>query len=235
VKRVAVVAAAIGLAHAVPAVTVLRPTLFPGLAGRGDSGRVALTFDDGPDPSSTPQFLATLDRLDVRATFFVLGTMLARAPELGRELVAAGHEMAVHGWSHDNLLVRAPTSTVADLTRTAHLVSEVTGQWPRYFRPPYGVLTTSAIVAARRLDLRPVLWTCWGKDWRRVSTPDSVVRCVRSDLGPGGTILLHDSDCTSAPGSWRSTLAALPQLVEDCQRRGLRVGRLAEHFPRTGP
>jgi peptidoglycan/xylan/chitin deacetylase (PgdA/CDA1 family) len=192
-------------------------------------------LDDGPATATTPPVQAARGPLGVRATFFVLGTMLARAPELGRELVAAGHEMAVHGWSHDNLLVRSPASTMADLARTAELVAEVAGQRPRYFRPPYGVLTTPAVLAARRLGLRPVLWTCWGKDWRRVSTPDSVVQCVRSDLGPGGTILLHDSDCTSAPGSWRATLAALPQLVEDCHHRGLRPGRLAEHFVRAGP
>ena len=177
--------------------------------------------------------MAALDQRGVRATFFVLGAMLERAPGLGRDLVAAGHEIAVHGWTHGSLLVRSPAATLADLARTRDLIERLTGCRPRYFRPPFGVLTTTALVAARRLDLAPVLWTCWGKDWLRQSTPDSVFSTVRAGLSPGGTILLHDSDCTSAPGAWRSALGAMPRLLEHCARRGLRVGPLAEHYRPT--
>ena len=90
----AVAAGGLAVAHSLPALTSLgplRPYLAPGLNGWGDPGHVALTFDDGPDPRSTPLFLKELDRAGVRATFFLLGRMLVRAPWLGRELVEAGH------------------------------------------------------------------------------------------------------------------------------------------------
>lgn len=93
-------------------------------------------------------------------------------------------------------------------------------------------MTTSAHLAARRLELTPTLWTCWGEDWRARATPQSVHRTVTADLHGGGTILLHDSDCTSAPGAWRSALGAVPLILETCRRRGLHVGPLAEHGTR---
>jgi peptidoglycan/xylan/chitin deacetylase (PgdA/CDA1 family) len=111
------VRAALGLtgvalaAHAAPALTSIGPLrrrLLPRLAGVGVPGHVALTFDDGPDPASTPAFLQVLDEHQVKATFFLLGQMLWAAPALGRDLVQAGHEIAVHGWAHRPMLLRCP-------------------------------------------------------------------------------------------------------------------------------
>jgi peptidoglycan/xylan/chitin deacetylase (PgdA/CDA1 family) len=227
-------ATAAGVLHAAPALSALAPVrrhLLPGLTGLGDPGHVALTFDDGPDPRSTPAFLAALDSHRVTATFFLLGRMLARAPELGRELVAAGHEIALHGWGHRCLLARGPRGTRDDLTRGYDLIADVTGAPPRWYRPPYGVLTTGALTAAGRLGLTPVLWSAWGLDWTSRATPASVLATVRRDLAGGGTVLLHDSDCTSAPGSWRATLGALPALLDGIRAGGLAVGPLGAHGP----
>nr|WP_205861691.1 polysaccharide deacetylase family protein [Planosporangium flavigriseum] len=207
----------------------LRRRLLPGLSGTGLRNHVALTFDDGPDPRSTPAFLDLLRAQHVRATFFLLGNMLIRAPQLGAELVAAGHEVAIHGWEHRCLIARGPRATYDDIARARDLVAAVTGRQPQWYRPPYGVLTTAALNAARRLDLAPVLWTAWGRDWEARATPESVLATVAGRLRGGGTVLLHDSDCTSAPGSWRRTLAALPELIDDVRGRGLRIGPLAEH------
>ncbi|MEV4757872.1 polysaccharide deacetylase family protein [Micromonospora sp. NPDC049559] len=228
-------ATAAGMLHAAPAVSTLarvRRRFLPGLTGLGAPEHVALTFDDGPDPRSTPAFLAALAAHRVTATFFLLGRMLARAPELGRELVAAGHEIALHGWGHRCLLARGPRATHDDLVRGYELVTEVTGVPPRWYRPPYGVLTTPAIRTARQLGLAPVLWSAWGLDWTARATPGSVLAAVRRDLAGGGTVLLHDSDCTSAPGSWRATLGALPELIEGIRAAGLTVGPLREHAVR---
>jgi peptidoglycan/xylan/chitin deacetylase (PgdA/CDA1 family) len=227
----ALVAAAAG--YTGPALTswpLLRARLLPRLAGIGQPDHVALTFDDGPDPASTPAFLAELAASGTRATFFLLGSMLMSAPGLGRELVAAGHEVAVHGWEHRYTTFRAPGALYDDVARTRDLIADVTGREPVFFRPPYGVLSTGAVAAARRTGLRPVLWTAWGRDWEECATPDSVLATVGKDLTGGGTVLLHDSDCTSAPLSWRSALGALPRLLEQCAERDLRVGPLAEHF-----
>ncbi|MDH6113957.1 peptidoglycan/xylan/chitin deacetylase (PgdA/CDA1 family) [Kitasatospora sp. MAP12-15] len=228
----AAIAGGLAVAHSLPALTslgALRPLLAPRLSGPGDPGHVALTFDDGPDPASTPLFLKELEKADVRATFFVLGRMLVRAPDLGRELVAAGHEVAVHGWAHRPLLLRSPRSTRDDVARARDLVADVTGQPPRYYRPPYGVLSASALYAARECGLTPVLWTHWGQDWTARATPDSVLRTLTRAPLAGGTVLLHDSDVTSAPGAWRSALGALPRLLDLCTEQGLKVGPLGEH------
>lgn len=225
-----VVAAA--LAHVGPAATWLpglRRRRFPGLAGQGSPSHVALTFDDGPDPGSTPLFLDALDVLGVRATFFVLGENVVRHPEVARELVRRGHELAVHGWTHDRPWWPSPARDARELLRTARVVGEVAGRAPHWYRPPYGILTSGRWAAARRAGLRPVLWTAWGKDWRHDATPASVRATVAADLRGGGTILLHDTDHASVPGSWRATLGALPDLVRDCREAGLTVGPLGEH------
>ncbi|WP_207919581.1 polysaccharide deacetylase family protein [Micromonospora sp. KC207] len=225
----AAVALAAQLGPTATAVAPLRRRLFPRLAGAGRPGRIALTFDDGPDPESTPRFLDVLAEHRVRATFFVLGTMLVRSPWLAADLVAAGHEVAVHGWEHRNLLARGPLATYRDLARTRALVEATTGLAPRFFRPPYGVLTGPALLASARLGLAPVLWTRWGRDWRATATPDSVFGTVTAGLDGGDTVLLHDADCAAAPGAWRATLAALPRLLAECRRRGWVVGPLGAH------
>jgi peptidoglycan/xylan/chitin deacetylase (PgdA/CDA1 family) len=228
---------AAGLAyHAGPALASIGPLrnrLTPTLAGVGDPGHVALTFDDGPHPGSTPRFLAELDRLGVRATFFLTGRWAARVRSLAAEIVAAGHEVAVHGYGHQCLLLRGPTGTYDDLARGLDAVASATGTEPRWFRPPYGVLTGPALRAAKRLGLTTVLWTAWGEDWAPGMTPESVHRTVLADLSGGGTVLLHDSDVTATPGSWRATLGAVPLVVASAFERGYKVGPLAEHGVRS--
>jgi peptidoglycan/xylan/chitin deacetylase (PgdA/CDA1 family) len=230
--------AGLAVAHAGPTLTGwdrLRTVLWPRLAGVGRLDGVSVTFDDGPDPDGTPAVLEQLDALGWVATFFLLGSQVRRFPEQARALVAAGHEVAVHGDTHDSHLFRTPGDVAADLHRAVATISEVTGARPRFFRPPYGVVTTGTLRAARRTGVQPVLWTSWGKDWQRASTPDRVVRTLARTLGPGATLLLHDSDCTSTPGSWRSTAGSLPLLAEELDRRGLAVRPLRNHLGATPP
>ncbi|MFK0109111.1 polysaccharide deacetylase family protein [Streptomyces sp. NPDC091217] len=223
-------------AHAAPVISTLGPLrnrTMPRLAGRGRPDHIALTFDDGPDPLSTPFFLRLLAERRVHATFFLLGREARRSPGLVREIAAAGHEIAIHGWLHRPLLLRGPRATYDDLARARDTVAGIAGRRPTLFRPPYGVMSTAAHLTARRLALTPVLWTSWGEDWTARATPESVHRTVTSDLDGGGTILLHDSDCTSAPAAWRSALGALPRILDTCEQRGYEVGPLRDHdWPR---
>jgi peptidoglycan/xylan/chitin deacetylase (PgdA/CDA1 family) len=225
--------AAVGaLAQAAPAVTSLGPVraaLWPGLTGLGAPGHVALTFDDGPDPASTPLFLDALEQAGVHATFFLLGGMVRRAPWLARRIAEAGHEVALHGWAHRAHLAVSPAQTFRDLRQGRDEIAEATGRTPGRYRPPYGIATAATFAACRSLDLRPVLWSAWGRDWTARATAESVFHTVGRDLRGGGTVLLHDSDCTSKPESWRATLGALPLLLAHCAEQGWRVGPLAEH------
>ncbi len=232
-------AAALAVAgwHIGPAATwipVVRRVLDPALDGRGDPGHVALTFDDGPDPDSTPRFLRELERLAARATFFVLGSRLELYPDLGRLIVAEGHELAVHGWQHERFWYPRPRSDVRDLARAVTAVGSTAGERPRWYRPPYGVLTATRWAAARQLGLQPVLWTAWGRDWTSAADEESVLSELAKRLEGGATVLLHDSDHAAAPGAWHSALDALPHLVGRCRAEGLRVGPLADHGLRLG-
>ena len=211
------------------AIAPFRRRLFPRLSGYGDDKHVALTFDDGPDPVNTPAVLAVLAEWQVRATFFMLGSMAAGAPGLAREVAAAGHEIAVHGWVHRVMTADGPRTVDADLARARDVVAGITGQVPAWFRPPYGILTRGALAAAHRLELRPLLWTSCGGEWKRNATAASVVAALLGSLDGGSTVLLHDSDQQAPPGSSRTARAALPALLAECRRRGLTVGPAAEH------
>ncbi len=223
--------AALAVAQGAPGLTALAPVRrrFPGLSGAGAADHVALTFDDGPDPAFTPRFLAVLAARRVHATFFLLGPMVQAAPQLAADIAAAGHEIGVHGWEHRYATVRGPGALHDDLARACDTIATATGIVPRLYRPPYGVLSAGALIAARRLGLRPILWSSWGREWAPGATPESVQATLASTLGGGGTVLLHDSEATAPPGTARAALGALPWLLDECTRRGLRVGPLADH------
>jgi peptidoglycan-N-acetylglucosamine deacetylase len=226
-----VCAAGLAIVQAGPGLTgfgPVRAAAFPRLAGRGDPGHVALSFDDGPDPAATPGFLDLLAARGIRATFFMLGSMMLRAPGLAAEVAAAGHEVGVHGFVHRYLPLRGPAATRSDLTRATELVADVTGSWPRFFRPPYGVLSGPALLAVHDLGLTPVLWGAWGREWDAGATGDSVLQNLLRGLDGGVTVLLHDSDGVSKSLA-APALAALPSLLDECAARGLRVGPVSDH------
>lgn len=218
--------------HAAPAAArsrAVRLGLAPGLAGRSTNAHVALTFDDGPDPVGTPVIAAALATLGWRATFFCLGSQAQRHPRVVAALARAGHEIAVHGYTHRSHLLRSPSDVHADLRRARDVLGDITGVAPEWFRPPYGVLTGGSVWAARTLGLRPVLWTAWGRDWL-ARTPRQVADTVLTNLRAGGTVLLHDSGAaTDAWRPWRSTASALPMLAAVAGAHEWTVGPLGEH------
>jgi len=146
-----VVGAGVGIAGATALAVHSAPSLValswlgrhvsPGLAGVGVPGHVALTFDDGPDPASTPKFLDALDDLGWHATFFMLGDMARRSPGLAADVAAAGHEVAVHGDTHRSQLRLTPGVVADDIARARDAVAAATGVAPLWFRRPYGTLS----------------------------------------------------------------------------------------------
>jgi peptidoglycan/xylan/chitin deacetylase (PgdA/CDA1 family) len=192
----------------------------PALAGaydidrRFDSPQVALTFDDGPHPQGTPAVLEVLAAHGATATFFLVGEQVRARPALAREIVDAGHEVALHGDRHTLLLRRRVASLEDDLRRAAEEIEDATGRRPVLYRPPYGVFSSGALRLVRRLGYRPLLWSTWGRDWERRATASSIARRATRRLGRGDVVLLHDSDAYSSVGSWTRTAAALPSVIE---------------------
>lgn len=219
----------LALGYLLPSVTAGVPALRPLFRVRDSSGgaRVALTFDDGPHPHGTPAVLDALAAARVPATFFLAGEQVERRPALAREIVAAGHEVALHCHRHRTLLRLAPWQVRSDLLRAAAAIAEATGREPRLYRPPYGVLNAAALALARRHGWEIVLWTHEGHDWQRRTTPSAIAARVTRRIGPGDVLLLHDADHYSAPGSWRRTAAALPLVLGELDRRGLEPGPIA--------
>jgi peptidoglycan/xylan/chitin deacetylase (PgdA/CDA1 family) len=192
----------------------------------GAVDRVALTFDDGPSPRSTPAILDRLDELGVRATFFCLGRSVVQAPELIDEIAHRGHEIGVHGYEHQSHLRHGPSWVWADL-RAAVAAVEAHGLKPRWFRPPYGHTTTATMAAAQSQGLEIVLWSAWGREWA-ATDPAKVAARVTRHLRPGGIVLLHDGDEFNPPGTDRRVARALGPIVEHIVERGLTAGPLNE-------
>jgi len=182
------------------------------------SGGVALTFDDGPHPEGTPAVLDLLERTGARATFFLVGEQVQRRPGLAARIAAAGHVVALHGHRH-RLQLRLSTPAVQeDLARGAAAIEDATGIAPAWHRPPYGVYSGAGLSAARAAGLRPLLWSQWGKDWRRFTTPDRIAARATRGICAGDVILLHDADFYSSRDSHRRTVAALSLIVSSLER-----------------
>lgn len=184
-------------------------------------GGVALTFDDGPHPEGTPSVLELLSRASARATFFLIGEQVERRPALAAEIAAGGHVVALHGYRH-RLQTRMSAAAVReDLARGAAAIQDAIGAAPAWHRPPYGVYSPAGLRAARAAGMRPLLWSRWGKDWRRFTTPGRIVARATHRVSKGDIILLHDADFYSSRGSHRKTVQALPLVIAELRRREL--------------
>src|SRR5436305_1894448 len=224
--RLGVFAAGIAVGYLAPGLAAALPPLRRplGVSDRiGDAGAVGLTFDDGPHPQGTPAVLEILREHGAGATFFLAGEQVEARPALVGEIVAAGHDVAVHCRRHRNLLRLAPWQVADDLRRAEAVIADAAQREPRFYRPPYGVFNAAALRHARARGWTPMLWTRWGRDWERRATPASIAERVTNSIRGGDVLLLHDADYYSAIGSWQKTAAALPRVLDACGEAGLRV------------
>jgi peptidoglycan-N-acetylglucosamine deacetylase len=218
----AATAACCGAAWSAPAPAPVAPAVARafGIRLRLDTPGVALTFDDGPHPQGTPAVLELLAREGAVATFFLVGEQTLRFPSLAAEIVAAGHEIGLHGHAHTLLLRRSPAALAGDLDRAVAAIVDTTGVVPALYRPPYGVFSSGGLRLCRRRGWEPVLWSRWGRDWGRRETPEAIARRAAEGVVSGDIVLLHDADHYSAPGSWRRTVAALPRVLDHVAASG---------------
>jgi peptidoglycan/xylan/chitin deacetylase (PgdA/CDA1 family) len=183
------------------------------------SDGVALTFDDGPHPEGTPAVLDVLEEAGIKATFFLVGVQVERRPALAAEIVRRGHSVALHGYRHRPQPALSSRAVREDMARGAAVISEASGVELRWHRPPYGLYSPAGLDAARQRGLKPILWSRWGKDWRRLTTPERIATRATRDLHPGDVILLHDADFYSSTGSHERTVEALKLIVRELKRQ----------------
>jgi peptidoglycan/xylan/chitin deacetylase (PgdA/CDA1 family) len=190
-------------------------------------GGIALTFDDGPDPDSTPAVLDALDAAGVHATFFLLGEQLMRHHAIAREAAARGHELALHGYEHVEHDTLRPQAARDDLARALGAFEAATGRRPRFFRPPYGRFSEASYDACRHLGLEPVYWSSWGMDWEALA-PDRIADLVLRDLGDGSIVLLHDSPRYGHRPDATATAGAIAAIAARAAELGVRLAPLGE-------
>jgi peptidoglycan/xylan/chitin deacetylase (PgdA/CDA1 family) len=197
----------------VPVTTRPRPTI-PHYSA--DAAPVALTFDDGPNESFTPQVLDILARYGVRATFFVVGAEVDRLPDLTRRLVNDGHVLGNHTWDHADLTTLDEDGFRAQIDRTEDLLATFTGHRSSCARPPYGRINQYARDQLNARGMRATRWSTDTGDWKRPGA-DEIVRRAVDGARPGAVILLHDGGPDMS-----QTVAALPRIIEGMRSRGLR-------------
>jgi peptidoglycan-N-acetylglucosamine deacetylase len=176
---------------------------------------VALTFDDGPDPSQTPQALALLRRHRVKATFCLVGVNVRAFPGLVRQIAGDGHTLCNHSWGHDvGLGLRSRAGIRDDLARTNEAIRKAApGARVSYYRQPGGAWTAPIVAVSRELGMTPLHWTVDPQDWRKPGA-GSIASTVNSGTTRGAIVLLHD-----AGGDRRGTISALRSILPNLSRR----------------
>ncbi|MEW6227758.1 MAG: polysaccharide deacetylase family protein, partial [Bacillota bacterium] len=209
-----------------PGSTILPGGAPPGTAPRAPGervvrGRIALTFDDGPDSEYTPKILETLAAYRVKATFFFIGWRVQKYPDIARQVASAGHEIGNHGFSHSRLTTLSLDEARREISRTQDAIKAAINAAPRWFRPPYGSYNEDVRRLAKEEGAAMVLWTLSPEDWR---TPGeaSIVKRVTSAAKDGAIVLLHVRDQTSR---------ALPALIEELTTLGYDLVGLSDVLP----
>ncbi len=186
---------------------------------------LALTFDDGPSPS-TPRVLEVLARYGVRATFFQCGLHVEQRPGVAREVAAAGHEIGNHGYSHAGFWLRSPQFIHQELERAQQAIAQATGGAPRLFRAPYGVRWFGLRAAQRRFGLLGVMWTVSARDWKLPA--DRIAPRLLRGACNGAIFCLHDGRVLAPDPDIRPTLEALERVIPALLDRGYRLVTVSE-------
>lgn len=212
------------LAWSVPTWQLFGPAV---IRGPEAGGRIALTFDDGPAAPFTEQILDILRERKVPATFFVCGKNVERYPEILRRILAEGHTIGNHTFSHPSPYFHRRGFFAMQIDCTQDAIEKVTGKRPAIFRPPYGARWIGLYPVLRERNMRLVNWSDTGFDW--LESSDIAGRTLKN-LGPGSIILLHDGRNVDPPTTIdRSrTVSALPAIIDGARQAGLSIVPLTE-------
>lgn len=204
----------------------------------GAIDRYAITFDDGPDPETTPRLLELLDLLGVRSTFFLLVDQCDAYPKLARAIAEHGHEIALHGRDHRRITSFPTRAAAADYLKAARDdLASATNRSIRHYRPPYGAQSVRSFLAAGDAGLEVTVWNSDAEDWVD-RTVNEVAALARSGIRPGGVLLFHERlepDLPrAAPTTTFDRCAVVEQIITECRSRGLEPSTLAEMVDNCG-
>jgi peptidoglycan-N-acetylglucosamine deacetylase len=190
---------------------------WPGLvqAQSTEDKNVYLTFDDGPIPDSTPQILAALAEFEATATFFLVGRSIEKHPEIVSEIIAKGHAIANHTYSHQRLCEISHTQAMKEVARNQKLIESFGGM--KVFRPPCGLMGIRLFLTLSRQSYRFAYWTLDSRD-SFADTTLEISKHLQQNLRPGSIVLFHDDRPTG--------LAALRPFLAEVKERGLKFAAL---------
>ncbi|MGI6621477.1 MAG: polysaccharide deacetylase family protein [Bacillota bacterium] len=174
--------------------------------------RICLTFNDGPDPATTPAILDVLDEYGIKATFFVIGKKAREYPELVKQMADRGHVIGVHGYEHKALAGLTPREVRNDLQMAQTCITHISGQKPYLYRPPHGMLDETQIREAQKLGMRVLMWTNVGGADIGASSSREVTERVLAWARDGAIILLHET--------FPHTVEALSEIIPSLARMG---------------
>ncbi len=206
--------------------TLLAPSIHRGPRNRKS---IALTFDDGPSPS-TGELLDYLESEKVHATFFQIGRNVERLPEIARRVAAGGHEIGNHTYSHSPLYFRHPRFIHDEVDLTQQAIGEATGIQPTLFRAPYGARWFGLRQAQQHFGLMGVMWTVNARDWK-LEAP-AIARRIGRGAANGAILCLHDGRALASKPDIRPTMEAVRRIVPELRQRGFEfdtVSRLVCH------
>ena len=167
---------------------------------------IAITFDDGPSRAITPKILELLEKYDARATFCVVGYVLEKHTDIGKQIFESGSELIGHSWNHKDLTKLTNEAIKEQLLSTNALIEEITGAAPAFYRPPYGAVNTRLREVSQELELSLLMWSIDPKDWK-TKNAKLIYEHIVDNVKEGSVILCHDL--------YESTLEMLePLLVE---------------------
>jgi peptidoglycan/xylan/chitin deacetylase (PgdA/CDA1 family) len=179
-----------------------------------DSMRIALTFDDGPHPTLTPKILAILEKYNIQATFFMVGRNVIDYSDTARAVLAAGHEVGNHTFSHRHIKQMDEESLNDELGLCEDALEELCEYRPHLFRPPEGAVTQYVEHCTELGDYSLILWSLDTRDWE-IKKKTDIVKTVLDNVRPGDIILMHDFI-----GRKSATPEALEAMLPELIRRG---------------
>lgn len=200
----------------------------------GDTKYVALTFDDGPSATNTPQYLDILDRYGVKATFYNLGDNVLENPDLAREVVERGHQLCNHTMAHNQLTAVDAATIYSEITRSAGVIEQTTGVATTHLRPPYGDFTERSWLGSGGSITAAIRWTGDSEDWRYTDLTDAetiqtIVNNTLLNIHSGSILLMHDGG-----GGGAQDVAALPRIIERLQSDGYQFVTISDLLRAAG-
>ena len=188
------------------------------LRGPTDQKRIALTFDDGPDPRFTEDVLNVLNQYNVSGTFFLMGSRAIAYPEIVERINNEGHVIGNHTYFHPNLVKEADIPTLErEVTRTENTLNDIIDYRTSLFRPPYGFLYNELVEKLAEMQYLIIGWSVDSLDWEE-DPPEVIASNVLDNVHPGAIILMHDG--ADWDGDRTNTIAALRQIIPALQKQG---------------